>query len=59
MQVVFDDGASKDAVLFTAPAGEDGQYYCLPFKGASDGYNGHVVFYDSQGHVLNSRFAQF
>jgi hypothetical protein len=59
VQVVFDGGTSRDAKLVPAPSGEDGQYYYLPFKSASSSVSGHVVYYDGQGHVLQSRITDF
>lgn len=59
VRVVFDSGTAQDAQLVAAPAGEDGQYYYLPFKSASRYVSGHVVYYDNQGHVLPSLISQF
>lgn len=59
VQVVLDGGTSADAKLVAAPAGEDGQYFFLPFKAASGHVRGHVVFYDDQGQVLPSLISQF
>lgn|GEM_PF-6595956 len=59
VQAVFADGTSQDAHLVAAPAGEDGQYYYLPFKSASGHASGHVVYYDGQGHVLQSLISKF
>jgi hypothetical protein len=59
VQAVFADGTSQDTKLVAAPAGEDGQYFYLPFKSTSRQFSGHIVLYDGQGHILRSRVSQF
>ena len=55
VQVVFGDGTSQDAKLVASPAGEDGQYFYLPFRSTSWHPDVSFVFYDGQGHILPSR----
>lgn len=59
VEVVFADGTSQDAKLVAAPAGEDGQYFTLAFKSSTWHPSGHVVFRDSQGHILPSQISSF
>jgi len=46
---------SQDAKLVASPAGEDGQYFYLPFRSTSWHPDVSFVFYDGQGHILPSR----
>jgi hypothetical protein len=59
VQVVLADGTPRDAKLVPAPAGEDGQYFYLPIKNSSRQVSGQLAFYDSQGHILQSRCSRF
>ena len=53
VKVVFPDGTSQDAALVASPAGEDGQYFYLPFEnGGWTSPNVTVLYYDAKGTVL-------